>query len=168
MEEWRAVKGYEGLYEVSNTGKVRSLRTNRMLKPLVLPNKYLQVSLYKDKKREQPLVHRLVAMAFIENESNLPMVNHKDENKQNNHVFNLEWCDCRYNNNYGELSPVKAMQISRQKSVAQFSMDGVFIRKFDSSHEAARSTGCHQSSISHCCNGKRGYKSSGGYIWKFV
>ena len=168
MEEWRPVVGYEGLYEVSNTGQIRSSRTARILKQLVLPNKYLQVSLYKDKKRKQTLVHRLVAAAFIENGDDLPMVNHKDENKQNNNASNLEWCDCRYNCNYGEISPVTKMLMAKKKAVAQYSMGGSLIAKYESTQEAARVTGCNQSSISCCCNGNKGYKSTGGYIWRYI
>lgn len=168
MEEWKAVKGYEGLYEVSNAGRVRSTKTSVILKLLVLPNEYLQVSLYKDKQRRQMLVHRLVATAFIENGGDLPMINHKDENKQNNAACNLEWCDCRYNNSYGAVSPLEKMHQALRKSVAQYSMDGTCIATYDSIRAAARATGCMQSSISCCCNGQRGYKSTGGYIWKFV
>lgn len=113
MEEiiWKPVVGYEGLYEVSSTGLVRSLNYNKtgvpgLLHPEVkkgdgvLP--YLRVIMHKDKKQKKFLVHRLVAQAFIKNPLGLPQVNHKDGDVQNNNVDNLEWCDARYNTTYGD------------------------------------------------------------------
>ena len=110
IEEWRPVVGYEGLYEVSNTGRVRSvdryvktcygsyrLHKGKVLSPGIRPDGYLVVSLQYRMFR----VHRLVAEAFLPNPDNLPQVNHKDEDKSNNRVDNLEWCDSKYNNNYG-------------------------------------------------------------------
>lgn len=114
-EIWKAVKGYEGLYEVSNLGNVRSLdkvikskhngttlRKGRILTPFYEEKKgYYQVALTKDGKVKKYRVHRLVAIAFLENPFNYTDVNHKDENKINNNVDNLEWCTRKYNNNYG-------------------------------------------------------------------
>ena len=108
---WRPVVGYEGLYEVSNIGQVRSLNYNRtgvpgLLHPEVKKSKgslpYLRVIMHKDKRQKKFLVHRLVAQAFLQNPLNLPQVNHKDCNVQNNRVDNLEWCDARYNTTYGD------------------------------------------------------------------
>ena len=108
---WRPVVGYEGLYEVSNTGQVRSMNYNRtgvpgLLHPEVKKGEgslpYLRVIMHKDKRQKKFLVHRLVAQAFLPNPLNLPQVNHKDCNVQNNRVENLEWCDARYNTTYGD------------------------------------------------------------------
>ena len=101
MEEWRAVPGYEGLYEVSNMGNVRNVRKNTLLRLSKDCYGYIQVSLYKNGRRTGLRVHRLVAEIFIPNSENLPMVNHKDEDKSNNRVDNLEWCTAKYNLNYG-------------------------------------------------------------------
>lgn len=109
QEIWKDIKNYEGLYKVSNLGNVKSLpkkagRSNRKEKILNFNKNskgYLRVELSKDKKRKQCLVHRLVAETFIPNYNNLPQINHKDENKENNYIDNLEWCDNKYNNNYG-------------------------------------------------------------------
>lgn len=101
MEEWRAVPGYEGLYEVSNTGNVKSLIKNNIIKSFINKKGYRLVSLSKNGIIKKFSVHRLAAQAFIPNPDNLPMVNHKDEDKTNNSVDNLEWCDAKYNNNYG-------------------------------------------------------------------
>ena len=110
IEEWRPIEGYEGLYEVSNTGRVRSLdkydSMNRFLRGRILRLftdglGYLRAQLYSNSKRKSFLVHRLVAQAFILNPDNLPQVNHRDENPSNDNVDNLEWCDGKYNVNYG-------------------------------------------------------------------
>ena len=110
IEEWRPIEGYEGLYEVSSYGRVRSvdryvrcsygsyrLHKGKVLSPGIRPDGYLVVSL----KYKMFRVHRLVAQAFIPNPDNLPQINHKDEDKSNNRVENLEWCTAKYNNNYG-------------------------------------------------------------------
>ena len=114
IEEWRPVVGYEGLYEVSNTGQIRSfdryvkysngrihLHKGKVLSPIKDKDGYLQVNLCYNGKIHQIKVHRIVAQAFIPNPNNLPQVNHKDEDKTNNSVDNLEWCTVKYNNNYG-------------------------------------------------------------------
>ena len=108
-EEWRPVVGYEGLYEVSNTGQVRSLDKfdslgvfweGKLLSKLKVRG-YFMVKLRKDGIQKMCSVHRLVAQAFIPNPLDLPQVNHRDENKLNNRVDNLEWCTAKYNMNYG-------------------------------------------------------------------
>ena len=110
IEEWRPIEGYEGLYEVSSYGRVRSLdkydSMNRFLRGRILRLftdglGYLRAQLYSNSKRKSFLVHRLVAQAFIPNPDNLPQVNHRDENPSNDNVDNLEWCDGKYNVNYG-------------------------------------------------------------------
>ena len=114
IEEWRPIEGYEGLYEVSNTGQVRSLdryveysngqihlHKGKVLSPAKDPDGYLKVVLNCNRKCKIITVHRLVAKAFIPNLDNLPQINHKDEDKTNNNVDNLEWCDAKYNMNFG-------------------------------------------------------------------
>lgn len=104
---WKDIPGFEGKYQVSNTGQVRSLNYKRTGKTKILKQNttkrgYKQVTLCKKGEKPYPYyVHRLVAQAFIQNPNNLPEVNHKDENKANNAVWNLEWCDRLYNNEYG-------------------------------------------------------------------
>ena len=101
MEEWKNVIGYEGLYEVSDKGNVRNVRRNTLLRLQKTNNEYIQVYLYKNGIRTGLKVHRLVAQAFLPNPDNFPQVNHKDEDKTNNSVDNLEFCDAKYNSNYG-------------------------------------------------------------------
>ena len=100
MEEWRDIKGYEGLYQVSNLGRVRSER--KILKGTPDKDGYLRVALCKNGTRKYFGIHRLVAIAFIYNTNNYPCVNHRDENKTNNRAKNLEWCTIAYNNCYGD------------------------------------------------------------------
>lgn len=115
-EIWKPVVGYEGLYEVSNTGNVKSLgnkvwKNARILKPQVRGKSgYLFVRLSKDGQAKGINIHRLVAETFIPNPLNLPIVNHKDENRTNNHVDNLEWCTVSYNSKYSmKLHPERGM-----------------------------------------------------------
>lgn len=167
-EVWRYVPGYEGLYMVSNKGRVKSLNYHRsgkerMLKGRKLPNGYLQVDLYKGGKMTKYTVHRLVAMAFIPNPKNLPEINHKDEDKSNNCVENLEWCTHQYNLNYG--TRISRTVEKTGKPVIQRSLDGEFIREWKSMSEIYRQLGFKQGAISMCCSGKR--KQCYGFIWRY-
>lgn len=116
MEEiWKDIKDYEGLYQVSNLGRVKSLsniksKREKLLKLTLRTNGYYMVILYKNTKRAAKNVHRLVAETFIPNPDNLPQVNHKDEDKTNNCVGNLEWCDSKYNINYSMGKAVKCIE----------------------------------------------------------
>ena len=128
-EEWRDIEGYEGLYQVSNLGRVKSLARVVMRsdgKPNTVNEKilkdgitkgYCAVVLCKDRKKKMYKVHRLVAMAFLSNPHNLPEVNHKDENKKNNRVDNLEWCTSLYNNNYGTCIQRRVNTVVKNKSL---------------------------------------------------
>ena len=124
FEEWKDIPGYEGLYQVSNTGKIKGLPRvtvqnqilqERILIPGVINNGYLQITLHKNGEHKNFLVHRLVANAFIPNPKNLPEVNHKDEDKTNCNSDNLEWCTRKYNLNYGTRNQRSAE--SRRKKV---------------------------------------------------
>ena len=124
FEEWKDIPGYEGLYQVSNTGKIKGLprvtMQNQILKeriliPGVINSGYLQITLHKNGEHKNFLVHRLVANAFIPNPKNLPEVNHKDEDKTNCNADNLEWCTRKYNINYGTHNQRSAE--SRRKKV---------------------------------------------------
>jgi len=100
QEIWKDIEGYEGLYQVSNLGNVKSIKNNIIKKPSKLPKGYLQICLNKNGKLKYISIHRLVAQAFIPNPNNLPCVNHKDCNPQNNNINNLEWCTYKENNSY--------------------------------------------------------------------
>lgn len=174
-ERWKDIKGYEGRYQVSNFGRVKSLARKasnnhmikeRILKPLGSGCDYLRVNLCKDGHSYRKLIHRLVAETFIPNLSNLPMVNHKDEDKTNNCVENLEWCTAKYNTNYGHCIEERAKKVAKaeSKKVVQLSLDGKLVNVWSSTNEAGRH-GYWQSAVVNCCLRKR--KTHCGYIWRY-
>lgn len=169
-EYWKPVVGYEGLYMVSNWGRVKSIKfgKERILKQWTNKDGYLQVSLFKNNKRKNFRVHRLVAEAFIPNLDNLPQVNHRDENPLNNNVDNLEWCSAKYNCNFGtriERIITKTTNGKLSKTVLQYTLDGQFVREWESTNECGRN-GFNQGNIADCCKGKR--KTHKGFIWKYL
>lgn len=182
MEEeiWKDVIGYEGLYAVSNLGRVKSLprgkqwpyrQTHNNIRKPLLKNGYYAVNLSKNGKVEYFFIHRLVAMAFIPNPHNLPFINHKDESRTNNRVENLEWCTHIYNVNYGTAierqkrsraaNPNDALIRKRvgeknSKAVRQLTPDGYLIREYSSMIEASQESGVNLSTIFRHCRGMVG------------
>ena len=175
QEEWRDIKGLEGHYQVSDRGRVRSVnrivragknkqrKTNgRILVQWKTKHGYMHVNLGR---RGKGVVHRLVAMAFIPNPNNYPNVNHKDEDKTNNAVQNLEWCNHSYNALYGTCqerllkhknTPVEMIDKGTHKVLAVF----------ESMKKAMQIPGVNKVTISMVCRGKR--KIGGGYIWRYA
>ena len=165
-EEWRDIKGFERKYMVSNLGRVKSLNYRMTGKERIFKGKdnghgYLQVKLYKDGKGKWYLVHVIVAQAFCENPKGYNEVNHKDENKYNNCMDNLEYCSRLYNVNYGTRTEKTC------KPVFSVDKETGLIMWWQSAMEASRQTGIAQSSITKCCQGKK-YKSAGGYVWFYA
>lgn len=156
IEEWKDIPGYEGVYEISNLGRVR--RNGKILKPLK-DSGYLRAHLSKNGIAKKVLIHRLVAFAFIPNPNNYPEINHKDEDKTNNTVENLEWCSREYNINYGTRNE----RVS--KPVLQYDRLGNFIREWPSGLKAEEELGINNGNISSCCSGK--VKTAGGFVWRF-
>jgi len=189
---WKDIPGYEGLYKISTKGDIyacsRVVKSPRQKNyiykghPMSLyhnkTNGYVYVELSKDGEKKKYRVHRLVALAFIENPLGLPQINHINEDRADNRVDNLEWCDEKYNCNYGtrneKLSKILTESVGRP--VIQFSKDGRYIARYKNILDAAKKTGTHRSDIS-CCALKRKLKahngklyirhSAGGYVWKF-
>ena len=175
IEEWKDIQGYEGLYQISNLGRVKSLARYKknnlgsksligetILKQAKSNRGYLRIHLCKNAHKKAFSVHRLVADAFVPNPNNFTEVNHKDENKENNYADNLEWCDSNYNINYGTHN--KRLSITKGCVVQAFNQNGDFVMEFHSMGEAQRETGISQQNISRCVNGK--CQTAGGYVWK--
>lgn len=197
IEIWKDILGYEGLYQVSNLGNVRSLNYRRSGKTKLLKqgtdNGYKRVELSKNGKKKKYWVHRLVAISFISNPNNYKEVNHKDEDKSNNNVNNLEWCTREYNNNYGTrnkrtseshkgkiLSEEHKKKMSEShkgkykgkdspvsKAILMYDKEGNFIRRFDCIGDAYEYFGKNRycSNITLCLRGKN--KIAYGFIFKY-
>ena len=190
MEEiWKDIKDYEGYYQVSNLGRVRSLDRvsrnkqglmnirGRLLQSRMNKYGYITLKLTLHQKSKNVLVHRLMAEAFLPNPNNLPCVNHKSECKTENFVWvnpdgsvdpdksNLEWCTHQYNIRYG--TAIERGKKKKSKPVLQFTKEGVFVNEYPSTIEASRQTGIVYSSITSAAHKVRGYKSAGGFIWRY-
>lgn len=177
-EIWKDVKGFESYYQISNYGKVKSLsricRANtcgiRNIKEKILSmcqskNGYYTVILCKNGKHKSVSIHRLVAETFIPNPENKKEVNHKDENKLNNYVGNLEWCDRVYNANFG--TGVERCAKQKFKPVAMIELEtNKVLKTFISQKEASKIMKISNKNISSVCRGKR--NEAGGYKWKFL
>ena len=169
IEIWKDVVGYEGYYQVSNLGRVKSLDrkinkngliyeiNGKILSPRKVGKGYLSVALQINKNRKNFMVHRLVAECFIKNSFNLKEVNHKDENKENNNLSNLEWCDHKYNSNYGnrgkKISEKLLLNHVRRKRIAMMK-NGVHLETFNSIVEANNKFVKNGKSVNACLIGK--------------
>ena len=194
-EEWRDIPDYEGLYQVSNFGKVKSLNYRRsgkeqIMKPKKTKDGYLRVNLSKYTEMKNLSVHKLVALAFIKNDNPIEKteINHVDENKENNHVDNLCWITHKENCNYGTRNErvskfhkgkpktkehkqkiSKAQKgkprLYNRKPILQFTKDMVYVREWDSAKSASIELNISSCHITNCLNGR--VKSSDGYCWKY-
>lgn len=191
QEIWKDIKGYEGLYQVSNLGDVRSINrrgdgTVRKLRFKKGRGGYHSVHLCVSGEQKACYVHRLVAEAFLPNQQNLPIVNHKDENKKNNNVRNLEWCD--YSHNMRHSMNLHPEELEKRKILREKVFDGCVIRKgpykrkmpviqrsvetgeivatWSSLYEAAVENKLHGSLIKRCCDGER--KTAYGFKWQYA
>lgn len=190
-EIWRPIKGYEGLYEISNLGRVRSLNywhkegNIQILTPSFNKQGYLKLNLVKDKKATTIRIHRLVAETFIPNDDpeHKTQVNHKSEKKFENYVWvnedgtidpeksNLEWITPKDNTNWGTCIERRSKSFKDNgklsKPVAQIAPDGTIIKIWPSTKEAGRN-GFQQSNIWFCCENKYGHKTHRGFRWVYV
>lgn len=185
MEYYKPIICYHDLYEISTLGNIRSVDRkvshlnhfitikSRILKPYLGTNGYYMVTLSNRGRKCKFPIHRLVATAFIQLNKDKPCVNHKDGNKLNNKVDNLEWNTYSENNKHAYDSGLKTgfwtgkcgKEHHNSKAVCQYSLQDVFIKQFDSIMDAKRETGVNDTSISLCCRNKQ--KTSGNYIWKY-
>ena len=189
MEEiWKDIEGYEGIYQVSNLGRVRSLdryytkphprngvptkyfKRGSIITNHTLRNGYTNVMLKFEGGKKNFMVHRLVAKAFVPGYFEGADVNHKDCNRQNNHADNLEWMTRRDNlmyNNDKNASAMEQIHRSQRKPIIQMTMDGEYIREWPSIYAAHLALGLDSKSISGACRQRYGMKTCGGYCWKF-
>ena len=193
-EEWKQIKEYENLYEISNTGKIRSIdkivnvsnqygaKAKRVIKGRMLKQtfngQYYVVGLYKNNQMKQHFIHRLEAQTFIENKNNFTCINHKNGNKLDNRIENLEWCTKSYNTidawknglikipkgNKNKMYGKFGKKANASKSVYQYDKNMNFIKKWNCQKDIERELGYKQSCISNCIIGNS--KSSHGYIWR--
>ena len=179
-EIWKDIKDYEGLYQVSNKGRIKRVERDyickhyaggnskytlkeQILKPRKSNTNYLQVGLVKNKKQKHFSIHKLVANAFIENPNNYKIINHKDSNIENNNVENLEWCTQSYNIQYAYNNKTKTPPNMRK--ILQLDNE-IIINEFTSMMEAQRITGIKYENISKCCRNLR--NKAGGYKWAYA
>lgn len=160
-EIWKDIEGYEGLYQVSDRGRVRSLK--KILNQTIQKDGYYNVTLHKNKDKKTFRVHRLVAQAFIPNPDNKSEVNHINEDKTDNRACNLNWMSHKENANWG--TGLERTHQKCCKQVKQMTLDGQIITIWPSISEAGKN-GFNQCNISLCCNGIK--KTHKGYLWAFV
>lgn len=178
-EVWKDVPNYEGIYKASNFGRIKMVKRTlidslgkkinkkeHILKPRT-GNRYYMIALYKNGKREDLLLHRLIAQTFIPNPENKPFVNHKDENCFNNCSDNLMWCTQKENMNWGTINERMSKNSKSKRKVNQYDMDGNFIKQWDCMTDFYKSKGLKlKTGIIECCKGRR--QSHMGYKWKYA
>nr|WP_312578233.1 NUMOD4 domain-containing protein [Sedimentibacter sp.] len=168
QEIWKDVKGYEGLYQVSNLGRIKSIRNNIILKQRLDKDGYCIINLSNNGMQKHYRVHRLVAETFITNDNAKPQVNHLDGNKTNNYTSNLEWVTGKENLHHAIRNGLftEDMMICKPRKVNQLDMNGNKLKLFNSLREAQRVLDIAHSNISVACSNPN--KSAGGYKWKYA
>lgn len=178
-EVWKDIPNYEGIYKASNFGRIKMVKRTlidslgkkinkkeHILKPRT-GNRYYMIALYKNGKREDLLLHRVIAQTFIPNPENKPFVNHKDENCFNNCSDNLMWCTQKENMNWGTINERMSKNSKSKRKVNQYDMDGNFIKQWDCMTDFYKSKGLKlKTGIIECCKGRR--QSHMGYKWKYA
>ena len=178
-EVWKDVPNYEGIYKASNFGRIKMVKRTlidslgkkinkkeHILKPRT-GNRYYMIALYKNGKREDLLLHRVIAQTFIPNPENKPFVNHKDENCFNNCSDNLMWCTQKENMNWGTINERMSKNSKSKRKVNQYDMNGNFIKQWDCMTDFYKSKGLKlKTGIIECCKGRR--QSHMGYKWKYA
>ena len=160
MEIWKDIPEYEGKYQASSFGRIRSIASSKIMSSNRSDSDYIVVNLYKNKKRKTFLVHRLIAKTFIPNPNNLPIVNHKNENKQDNRVCNLEWCSTSYNSSYGSRKKKQAEKLGKRVMCVETG------KVYMSIGLAGKSVNKPYQDISRACKSEK--RTCAGYHWKFI
>lgn len=164
MHKIKDIEGFENLYAITDNGKVWSYKSKKYLSACIDGSGYLFVALRKNKKTYFKKIHRLVAEAFIQNPYKLPEVNHKNEDKTDNRVENIEWSSVKHNRSYGTRG--ERISESKKKPVVQKTLYGATVFVWNSALEAKLIGGFNNVSISKCANGKK--KTHKGYKWEFI
>jgi hypothetical protein len=169
-EIWKDVEGYEGLYQVSNFGRVKSLPRPKAKNGIMITGAdtrgYARVSLYKNSAKKTVKVHRLVAAAFFEKVAGKEAINHIDGVKTNNHIDNLEWVTNSENRIHALMTGLAIGKAYNNKPVHQFTKEGQFIAEHESIRGAARAIGRGDTTLGNCLKGNR--KTCGGFVWKYA
>lgn len=162
--KWKDIKNYQGLYKISSNGEVYSQRQKKQMSLINAGSGYVHITFIKDGKRKTKQIHRLVAEHFLEKPIGKNIVNHKDLNKKNNSITNLEWVSYSENNKYSSATARGEKNINSKK-IYQYDLKKNLIKVWGSIGEIVRETGFHRGSLSQVCNGKR--KTASGFIWSF-
>lgn len=182
MEIWQNVEGFEGLYKVSSKGRIKSLgngkstdtrtKVERIMSQRVKSNGYMQSKLHKNGEQKHLLVHRVVAKAFLLNPENKPEVNHKDGDKTNNEVSNLEWSTSSENQKnafaIGLQKARRGKYHSQSIPINQLEKDGAFVKRWDSLGDVVRELGFNKTGITGCCKKRPKYNTAYGYKWEYA
>ena len=190
-EIWKEIEGFDN-YKISNLGRVKNIKFDRLVKPLLDNKGYIMVNLYKDGKMKRLSLHRLIAIAFIPNPDNKPCIDHINTDRSDNHIDNLRWVTQKENHNnplslMNHSKAAKGRTISEEqkknqsekmkgrykgnkwgsKKIIQLTLDGIFVREWDAIKDAAESFGVSSSAIWNCLNGKCQVKSIKGFKWEY-
>ena len=158
------IKGFNNYY-INTDGEIYSMASNKIIKEVISNSGYSLVCLWENGKKKNFLVHRLVALTFLPNIQNLPEVNHKDFNKQNNKLTNLEWCSRQYNLDYSLNAGRYNFDFSKKK-INQYDLKGNLIRQWQSINEASKTLNICSSHITKCCKGKQ--NKAKGFVWRYA
>lgn len=190
-EFWKEIEGFDN-YQISNLGRVKNIKFDRLVKPLLDNRGYIMVNLYKNGKMKRLSLHRLIAIAFIPNPENKPCIDHINTDRSDNRIENLRWCTQKENHNnplslMNHSKAAKGRTVSEEqkknqsekmkgrykgnkwgsKKIIQLTLDGIFVREWDAIKDAADSFGVSSSAIWNCLNGKCQVKSIKGFKWKY-
>lgn len=170
-EVWKDIKGYEGLYQASNLGRIKSLNFNKTGKEKIMKprtgNRYYMIALWKNGKRNDFLIHRIIAETFIKNIENKPFVNHKDENCFNNSIDNLMWCTHEENMNWGTRNERISNNSTKKRKINQYDLKDNYIKTWDSMKQYFDANNMkYKTGIIECCKGR--HKTAYGYKWKYA